>query len=104
TSGEQAPVPAWPAHNPDSPNNNAEQEPNGFLPIPDVAAGSIELPTRPISNAHRYGRIRRSIFYHALPLTGSRRQRTTARALKLDQAVEQLETNLLFVGCSVQSH
>src|SRR5204862_7960155 len=80
TSGERAPAPALHGRNPGAHNNNAEREPNGFLLIPGVAAGSTELPFRPISNAHQYGRIHRSIFDHGLPLTGSMRQIKTGRA------------------------
>src|ERR1700746_492542 len=103
-SDAQAPAPAWPDRNPGAPSNNAEREPNGFLPIPGVAAGSTELPFRPISNAHHYGRTHRSIFDHGLPLAGSRRQRMTGGALPLDQAVGRLQTDLLFVVCSARYH
>src|SRR5262249_11542086 len=103
-SGEQAPAPASPGRNPRAHNNNAEREPNGFLPIRAVAAGLIELLSALISHAHPYGRTRRSIFDHGLPLTGSRRQRTTGRALQLDQAVGRLETDLPLVVYSARCH
>ena len=103
-SGEQAPTPVWLGHNPGTRNNNAEREPNGFLPIQGVAAERTELLFQPISNAHYYGPNPRSTFDHALPLTGSRRQRTRGRAPQPDRVVGQLPTDLHFVVCSMRCH
>src|ERR1700757_49475 len=104
TSGEQGPTPAGLGRNPGTHNNSVEPEPDGFLPIRGVAAGSTELLFQIILGARPYGRKRGKKFGHALPLTGSRRQRKTGRALRLDQAAGRLERDLPFVVCSVRCH
>src|SRR5512132_3601003 len=103
-SNEQAPAPAWRAHNPGTHNNNAGREPNGFLLVRVVAVGSTELLIQPISDAHHCGRTRRSIFGHARRLTGSRRQRKLGPAPPPGQAILPLETDLPFVVCSTRCH
>src|SRR5262245_36187028 len=86
------------------PNNNAEREPNGFLPIRGATVGSTELRFQIISGAHPYGRRHQSKSDRVLPLIGSKHRRNWDRAPQPDRVVERLPTDLRFVLCSMRCH
>src|SRR5262245_46803119 len=79
-SVEQGLTLAWLDRNLGEHNSNAEREPNARRLSWAAAAGPIELPFAPNSDANPCDRSRGNIFDRARRLTGSRRRRSPDRA------------------------